>query len=84
MLLLATLLAACATPEQRAEQARQEMQQRIRIFGPACRDLGFAEDSDPWRQCILQLSQRETQQLRALQPPMHCVGIRGSYTCFPL
>ncbi|MEX5744154.1 hypothetical protein [Massilia sp. X63] len=52
-------LAACTTPQQRAERAQADMAEQMAIYGPACSRLGYAQDSDQWRQCVLQLSTRE-------------------------
>ena len=55
----ALLGTACTTPQQRAERAQAEMTQLIAIFGPACTQLGYAANSDPWRECVLHLSTRD-------------------------
>jgi hypothetical protein len=52
-------LPGCATPEQRAAQARAEIEQMMVVYGPACTRLGYAPQSDPWRSCILHLSAKE-------------------------
>ena len=44
-LLIAILLVGCATPEQRADRA-------LSRYGPYCEKLGFAPDSDAYRNCI--------------------------------
>ena len=53
------LLAACSTPAERAARMQAEMSQLIAIYGPPCTQLGYAGNSDPWRQCVLHLSTRE-------------------------
>lgn len=55
----ALLACACATPEQRAARMQAEMAQSIAIYGPACSQLGYATNSDPWRACVLHLGTRE-------------------------
>lgn len=55
----AALAAGCATPEQRAAQMQAEMERQMQIYGPACARLGYASNSDQWRNCVLQLSERE-------------------------
>jgi len=55
----ALLAAACSTPAERAARMQAEMTQLIAIYGPACTQLGYAANSDPWRQCVLHLSMRE-------------------------
>lgn len=62
-------LAACSTPQQRAERAQAEMAEQMTIYGPACARLGYAPNSDEWRQCVLQLSTRE--ELRQASPPYY-------------
>lgn len=56
-LLIASLpllvLAACASPERQAERA-------IAKFGPYCEKLGYAKNTDPWRDCIMKEQARET------------------------
>jgi hypothetical protein len=44
-LLLPLVLAACATPQQRAAQAEKD-------YGPTCEKRGYAQDSDKWRACV--------------------------------
>lgn len=56
---IACLLAACTTPQERAARMQAEMAQLIVIYGPACSQLGYAANSDPWRECVLKLSTRE-------------------------
>ena len=56
---LALLAAACSTPAERAARMQAEMSQLIAIYGPPCTQLGYAGNSDPWRQCVLHLSTRE-------------------------
>jgi hypothetical protein len=35
-----------------------EMERMVAEFGPACTQLGYAPDSDPWRNCVVQLAAR--------------------------
>lgn len=53
------LAAACTTPEQQAIRMQAEVDRLMRSYGPACEKLGFAVRTDPWRNCILQLSTRD-------------------------
>ena len=75
--LAATLaLAACSTPQQRAERLQAEMAELMVIYGPACSRLGYAQNSDQWRECVLQLSTRE--ELRNLNTgPSYYGGFGG-------
>ena len=59
ILALPFLLAACATPQQRAERMQAEMAEAMVTYGPACSHLGYTPNSDPWRECVLQLSTRD-------------------------
>ena len=53
---LAAGLSACATPQERAAQAQADVAQMMAIYGPACARLGYAVQSDPWRNCVINLS----------------------------
>jgi hypothetical protein len=55
----ALLLGACATPQERAARKQAEMAEMIAVYGPACDRLGFAQQSDQWRNCILSLSTKD-------------------------
>ena len=55
----ALLLAGCTTPEQKAASMQAEVDRLMRSYGPACQKLGYARDSDPWRDCVLRLSSRD-------------------------
>lgn len=55
----ALLLAACTTPEQKAANMQAEVEQMMRIYGPACSRLGYPAQSDQWRNCVMQLSAKE-------------------------
>ncbi|MFC0251892.1 hypothetical protein [Massilia consociata] len=33
-----------------------EMDRMMAEYGPACTQLGFAANSDPWRNCVVQLA----------------------------
>ena len=59
LLLAAVVGAGCATPEQRAAALQAEMVNMVRTYGPPCARLGYAPNSDPWRNCVLQLSTKD-------------------------
>ena len=59
LLLLAVATAACSTPQERAAQKQAEMANMMATYGPACSRLGYAVDSDPWRNCIINLSMKD-------------------------
>lgn len=56
---LALATAACTTPQERAAQKQAEVASMITIYGPACARLGYAVDTDPWRNCIVNLSTKD-------------------------
>jgi len=53
LLCLLALLAGCAS-DPAAEQARATklMNHKMQVYGPACEKLGYAKDTDSWRDCI--------------------------------
>lgn len=53
------LLSACATPQERAARKQAEMAEMIAVYGPACDRLGYAQQSDQWRGCIISLSTKD-------------------------
>lgn len=55
----ALLLAGCTTPEQKAANMQAEVNRMMQIYGPACSKLGYAANSDQWRDCVLQLSVKD-------------------------
>lgn len=76
----ALTLAACATPEERAAQARAEMEGMMAVYGPACERLGYRAEEDRWRDCVLRMAARDDARARY---PMSttCFGHRGFYNC---
>lgn len=59
VLATALLLSACATPQERAARKQAEMAEMIAVYGPACDRLGYAQQSDQWRDCIINLSTKD-------------------------
>ena len=59
VLAAALLLSACATPQERAARKQAEMTEMIAVYGPACDRLGYAQQTDQWRSCILSLSTKD-------------------------
>ncbi|MFL6709077.1 MAG: hypothetical protein ACJ8HI_12810 [Massilia sp.] len=53
-LALAAGLMGCTTPQQRAQKEQAEMDLKVIEHGPACTQVGFTPNTDPWRQCVLQ------------------------------
>lgn len=52
-------LLGCATPQEKAMEQQAEMERLMVEYGPACSQLGFAPNSDQWRNCVVQLAQRD-------------------------
>jgi hypothetical protein len=67
----ALMLGACATPQEKAARKQAEMQEMMVVYGPACDRLGFARESDQWRNCIIQLSTRDEVQRAANYGPYY-------------
>lgn len=49
-------LLGCASPQEKAMKQQAEMDRMIAEYGPACTQLGYPANSDPWRNCIVQLA----------------------------
>jgi hypothetical protein len=52
---LCVLLGGCATESELAAQKQHEVDHMIRVYGPACDKLGYARETDSWRDCVVQL-----------------------------
>lgn len=81
--LLGLALASCATPtpEERAARVQKDVEYMIAVYGPACAKLGFAPESDPWRDCILRLNSRDAMIYATRPVTTSCIGHRGFYSC---
>lgn len=53
------MLAACATPAQQASMMSREVDRMILVYGPACEKLGYTNNTDLWRNCVLQMSNKD-------------------------
>jgi len=53
------VLAGCASPAQQSAAIQREMDRMIVVYGPACEKLGFTVNTDPWRNCVLNLSNKD-------------------------
>lgn len=79
---LTALLAACATPAERAAQMEREVDRMIQIYGPACSKLGYKPETDAWRDCVLSLNNQDNAQRYATRPMTGtCFGHRGFFHC---
>jgi len=60
LLALIAMTAGCATdPAAQQKFALEQMEYKLKVYGPACEKLGFTKDTDEWRSCI----QREYEQV---------------------
>ena len=79
---LAALLAACATPAERAAAVQRDVEDMIQVYGPGWEKLGYKTDSDPWRDCVLRLATRDSIERYRLGPTTtSCIGHRGFFQC---
>ncbi len=86
ILVLAAVFAGCATtPAERAMQAEREVDQMIQVYGPACDKLGYKQESDPWRDCILHLAAQDDlkqySRFNSYPTTTQCFGHRGFFNC---
>jgi hypothetical protein len=81
MVLILAALPGCMTQAERAAAVQAEVDDMIKVYGPACEKLGFAKDADPWRNCILRLRAHDDKQYRTRPTTTTCVGHRGFYNC---
>lgn len=81
LFLLIALLQACETPGERAARIEAEVDEMVTLYGPACEKLGYARDTDPWRECILHLRTRDDVRYNTRPTTTTCVGHRGFYNC---
>jgi hypothetical protein len=83
-ILMVSILAAltgCMTQAERTAAAQAEVDDMIKIYGPACEKLGFTKDTDPWRECILHSRAHDDERYRTRPTTTTCFGHRGFYNC---
>ncbi|AMO99380.1 putative lipoprotein [Collimonas arenae] len=79
LLALTALLAGCATEAERAAQAQRDVDEMVRVYGPACQRLGYQSDSNQWRDCVLRMdTKNNTERYPAT---MSCFGHPGFTQC---
>ena len=61
LVIISTLLTGCATvsPAERSAQMQRRADEMLQIYGPACDKLGYAHESDEWRNCVIDLANQE-------------------------
>jgi hypothetical protein len=79
-MLVMLFLSGCATQEQRAAQISREVDDMVRVYGPGCEKLGFKQDSDQWRDCVLRLATKTSLERREIMTT-NCIGSRGFFQC---
>lgn len=80
--LLIMLLASCVTQAERTARIQREVDEMIATYGPACEKLGYKRDADPWRDCVLRLSAKDTAERYSRTPTTtSCFGHRGFFQC---
>jgi hypothetical protein len=52
-------LLGCSTPEDQARKQQAGIDRIVAEFGPACTQLGYVPQSDPWRNCVLRLASNQ-------------------------
>lgn len=78
----AALVAGCATQAERAAAAEREVDDMVKVYGPACTKLGYRPDTDGWRGCILELADRDSaERARQRDTITNCIGTRGLMQC---
>lgn len=82
MVLLLAVLPGCMTQAQRAAAAQADVDDMIKVYGPACNKLGFSNDTDPWRECILRMRAQDDARYRNRPTSTTCVGQAGFLNCY--
>ena len=78
----ATVLAGCATQAERAAAAERDVDDMIKVYGPACGKLGYPNGTDEWRDCVLRLAERDAvARSRREGTYTNCIGTRGFFQC---
>jgi hypothetical protein len=81
MVSILAVLAGCMTQAERAAAAQEEVDDMIKVYGPACVKLGFTKDTDPWRECILHSRAHNDERYRTRPTTTTCMGHRGFFNC---
>jgi hypothetical protein len=76
------LLSGCATQADRAAAMQSEVDDMIKVYGPACERLGYKNDTDPWRDCVLRLANKDSvERARHEAVFTNCIRTRGFFQC---
>ena len=80
MMVLLVAISGCMSQAQRAAAIQAEVDDMIKVYGPACEKLGYTKDTDPWRDCVLRMRAHDDRYLTR-PTTTTCVGSRGFYDC---
>lgn len=82
-LAITAVVAGCATTTvERAARVEREVEDMIKVYGPACEKLGYEGNSDRWRDCIIQLNTKDAYESYMRYPTSTtCFGQMGFYQC---
>jgi hypothetical protein len=79
---LLLLVSGCATQADRAAAMQSEVDDMIKVYGPACERLGYKNDTDPWRDCVLRLANKDSvERARHEAVFTNCIRTRGFFQC---
>ncbi len=81
MILLLAALPGCMTQAERAAAAKADVDEMVKVYGPACEKLGYTKDTDQWRDCILRLRSHDDARYQYRPSTTTCVGQHGFYNC---
>jgi hypothetical protein len=81
MVLMLVAVTGCMTQADRTAAAQAEVDDMIKVYGPACEKLGFTKDTDKWRECILHSRAHNDEIYRTRPTTTTCFGHRGFYNC---
>jgi hypothetical protein len=80
-LALIACVAGCASQAELIAQKQREVDRMIQLYGPACEKLGYQANSDPWRDCILRLSTKDSLDRYNYPTTINCFGSFGFSQC---
>jgi hypothetical protein len=86
LLVIFVFLVGCvSTPAERASRQTREVERMIQVYGPACVKLGYQQDTDDWRSCVLHLAAQDDykrySQYNDRPRFTHCFAHKGFYNC---
>jgi hypothetical protein len=76
-LTVVAFLAACASEAELVAQKQRDVDQMVRIYGPACERLGYGPNTNQWRDCVLRLSTKDSLESHSYPAKISCFGPSG-------